>query len=92
MAFCPLVSHLDKNDNIWYVLMDHRILNIQINVISKSVHKHEIKIKVKLGNMSMVSAFRELLRLTGLVTLMKEKPDLTIQAHEMSSKMNKGPT
>lgn len=40
----------------------------------------------------MVSAFRELLRLTGLVTLMKEKPDLTIQAHEMSSKMNKGPT
>jgi len=39
----------------------------------------------------MVSAFQELLGLTGLVTLTKEKPDLSIQAHKMSSKVHKGP-
>ena len=37
MAFGPLFSHLDKNNNIWGVFVSNRIGSIEINSFSKPV-------------------------------------------------------
>ncbi|RHN60330.1 hypothetical protein MtrunA17_Chr4g0024611 [Medicago truncatula] len=43
MAFGPLISHLDKNDNIGYMLMSNRVMHIQFKPLSKPVGIHAMR-------------------------------------------------
>lgn len=78
MAFGPLISHLDKNDNIWYVFMSYRILHIQVNVICKSVDTHAMKNSSETGKGSRPWSQLYSNYIGQQVKLMKAKPDLSI--------------